>query len=190
MSHSHYLLVLLHKSSPVQWTTLEGWLHLAVLQPTLHKLSVSLHSTSHCPRSDSNLNMTILNGCYNILYCCIFWGGGWATKTEWGSWWKPVELPVVDFKDAGYVAFLNEQKKQSFMQHTVNTACQPQAIRVDRNWFDLCDFGLVPHIESYNQIPYGISQKAIEWTLLTFKKSILDSNTIKIKDGEHTKLSM
>lgn len=39
---------------------------------TLHKLSVSLHPTSQCPYSYSNLNMTSLKECYNIFMLLHF----------------------------------------------------------------------------------------------------------------------
>lgn len=63
------------------------------LQPTLHKLSVPLHLPSQCPHAYSNLNMTVLNECYNISRCCLLLGD-WATKAE-ARWKQPVGLLVV-----------------------------------------------------------------------------------------------
>lgn len=71
------------------------WPHPIALQPSLHKLSISLHRTSQYPYSYSSLNVTVLNECYNISCRCILLGD-WATKVE--VWWKqPVRLLVDDF---------------------------------------------------------------------------------------------
>lgn len=92
---------------------------------------------------------------------------------------------------------------------SIDAACQAQVINVARDWVEsrnakwiICqfccryqswrrwDFAAVPHMEAYNQIPHGIFKNDIEWTLLTFNKSNFDSDTIKIKEGEHTEFSL
>lgn len=166
------------------------WLHSAALQPTLLKLSVALLLSSfllqsqHLERVLQHFALLHFVGWLSNESRSLMDTASWVTGGPWAQ-----EVKV-------YAS-------------TMDAACQAQVINVVRNWVEsrnvkwiICQFhcrylswhrwdvAAAPHMEAYNQIPHGIFKNDIEWTLLTFNKSNFDSDTIKIKEGEHTEFSL